>query len=168
MRTGEDMSEHVPGPPPAEAVLIRLVRQASGKSAGETAAAGGLSKSRLSQVEAGHQGRASGYRATVLADGPLARIAAYLNITPEELDEAGRRGAADVLRMIARRPARAEQDDRPQLVRDAWDDPQVRTLWGFKHTRDEVKLGMIADYLAARDNADEADGAEVRDFRAAR
>lgn len=43
-------------------------------------------------------------------------------------------------------------DPRPELVRRNWADPQVRQLWELEHTPDDVKAGLVATYMAARDS----------------
>ena len=89
--------------PPPEAVLLRLARKAAGIGTRDAAAAGGISKARLSQIENGYERRMGQYKSVHGKDSTVAHLAAFTGVTPEELDEAQRPDAAAVLRVILRR-----------------------------------------------------------------
>lgn len=92
-----------PAPPP-EAALIRLAREASGMSP-EVAAARAAIKlggSRWRHIERGYETRDRLVRAP---DKTLAHMAHVVDVSPERLEEAGREGAAAILREILRREA---------------------------------------------------------------
>lgn len=101
-------------PPPPEAALIRLAREAAGLSP-ETAAArmiaSAIGGSRWRQIEAGYRGD-SGKK--VEAKAPtLAHMALAVGVTAERLAEVGREDAAAILEEVAlkagkRNPASAE------------------------------------------------------------
>jgi hypothetical protein len=91
--------------PPREAVLIRLAREAAGMTAPEAAKEAAISAARWSQIEDGYEirrGRAYPVRGQ---DDEIAPMAAATGLAPHRLDQAGRAGAADVLREILRRRA---------------------------------------------------------------
>ncbi|WDO09893.1 helix-turn-helix domain-containing protein [Streptomyces murinus] len=95
-------------PPPPEATLIRLAREASGLSP-ETAAARmeiKFSGSRWRQIEKGH--RRDSDTAVVAPHPTLAHMAWALGITSDRLAETGRHEAADILREMERSKAPAQ------------------------------------------------------------
>lgn len=105
-----------PAPPP-EAVLLRVVRKASGITLASAAKAAGISKAWLSSIENGYDSRGpeGGIRPVRASDDIVARLAAFLNISPERLEAEGRRpDAAAVLREMQR--------DRPAQGGDALDE----------------------------------------------
>src|SRR5262249_51851431 len=107
-----------PAPTPA-GVLIRLVREAAGKSIPASAAAvrergGRVSIARWSQIESGSELRRTRYRTVRANPGTLAHMAAVLGITPERLaTEGGRPDAAAVLAEMQRSDERAALLDEP-------------------------------------------------------
>jgi transcriptional regulator with XRE-family HTH domain len=92
-------------PPPPEAQLVRLVREAAGLSA-ESAAArveSKLSGSRWRQIERGYRGDLA---TTVVApDKTLAQMCHALGITPDRLAATGRAEAAHILEEMQRSEA---------------------------------------------------------------
>lgn len=133
-----------PAPPP-EAVLIRLVREASGISVADAAKAAGISKARWSQVESGSETRLGRYRPVTGSRMLIAHMAAAVGADPERLAATGPRGAeaAQVLAEIVRqreagqhhlaedgRPLYADPEDQ-RVADDAWEaaarlEPEVR------------------------------------------
>jgi transcriptional regulator with XRE-family HTH domain len=101
--------------PPPEAALIRIAREARGLSHAEaseriTIQMGGR---RWRQIEDGYESTKSGKRASA-GDMQLAHMASVVGVTPDELEEVGRGGAAQVLRRILLEDA---QED-PYALRD--------------------------------------------------
>lgn len=108
-------------PPPPEARLIRLAREAQGLSpevaASKTPLLGG---SRWRQVEAGYRGKD---RVPVIGKAHvIAHMARIVGVTADRLEEVGRTDAAEVLREIElqdtrREPAPPTRDDlRERLI----------------------------------------------------
>ncbi|MFD7793553.1 hypothetical protein [Streptomyces sp. NPDC059759] len=92
-------------PPPAEATLIRLVREAAGLSP-ETAAARmetRFSGSRWRQIERGW--RKDSDTPVIAPDVTLAQMCFTLGISADRLAETGRESAVDILREIERSKA---------------------------------------------------------------
>ncbi|WP_340382242.1 hypothetical protein U5640_36190 [Streptomyces sp. SS7] len=89
--------------PPAEAVLIRVARQARGLSPEEAAALLPirLSGARWRQIENGYE-RRNPPKPVRAPDKTLAHMAHAVGVTPERLEEAGRPEAAEILREILR------------------------------------------------------------------
>jgi transcriptional regulator with XRE-family HTH domain len=92
-----------PSPPP-EAVILRLARKAAGITSPSAASAVGISKARLSQIETGSERRLGVYRPVSGKDSTIARLAAFLGVSPDRLDNAGRGDAAAVLRELQQHP----------------------------------------------------------------
>jgi len=89
--------------PPAEALLLRLVREAASVRTEDAAEAAGISKARWSQVETGYEMRRGRYKPVTARPGTLARMALALGISPQRLEDDGkRRDAALVLAEILR------------------------------------------------------------------
>ena len=87
---------------PPEAVLIRRARLASKLSPEDAAPQTGVIKARRwRQIEDG----AAGGRPTRGEDDVIAHMAAVVGVTPDQLTEAGRSEAAEILREIERRRA---------------------------------------------------------------
>lgn len=105
--------------PPPEAVLIKRHRLALGLSQPKAAARTGgvVSTTRWAQIEQGYLIRQARRYPTRASDSVLAHMAAAVGVTPEQLEELGKREAAEVLRMIrGRRPQRqAEAGGAPDL-----------------------------------------------------
>lgn len=103
-----------PGPPP-EAVLIRRARLARGLSLDEAArlvadlSGTRFSASRWSQLETGYRiahGTSVPQRAK---DGRLAQMAYVVGLQPSQLEDVGKREAAEVLRELTRQEQRRGQ-----------------------------------------------------------
>ncbi|MFK0172677.1 hypothetical protein ACIQU5_28160 [Streptomyces sp. NPDC090306] len=95
-------------PPPDEAVLIRLAREAAGLSPERAAALtdGKVGGARWRQIERGHRGDID--KPVIGPDATVAQMARAVGITPERLAEAGRERAAEILAEIQRSEPAAE------------------------------------------------------------
>jgi len=95
-------------PPPPEALLIRLVREASGMSPEAAAARMDIkfSGSRWRQIERGW--RKDSDSQVIAPDATLAHMAHTLGITAERLATTGRTGAVELLRELERASAPAQ------------------------------------------------------------
>ena len=83
----------------AERQVLRKALQASGMSARQAATKMDISDTRLRHIINGYQPAGRGQKIAVVApEDTLARIAMALDVTPEELERAGRRDAANELR----------------------------------------------------------------------
>jgi hypothetical protein len=116
-------------PAPPEASLIRVARQARGLSPEAAAALTPirLGGSRWREIEKGYKGK-DGKQRVKAPDLTLAHMAHVVGASPERLEEAGRRPAAEILREIIRQEAQAEQepmyaDLSDRLERTAWEMP---------------------------------------------
>lgn len=88
---------------PPEAELVRRARRRQRISIRQAAAAADISESRLRQIEAGYQTVTKGVQIPTLAsDVTLAHLAKAYDVTPDELEDARRPDAAEVLREIIR------------------------------------------------------------------
>lgn len=132
-------------PPPPEASLIRVARQARGLSPERAAVLTRirLGGSRWREIERGYKGRDTGkfVRAPSLT---LAHMAQVVGVSPERLDEAGRRDAADILREIQRQEAEQEAQPYADLS-----DRLERAIWEIPGLAEEDKI-MIIDALRRR------------------
>lgn len=82
-----------------EGVLIQRVMQQRGLSASRVARLAGISPERWRQITNGYEAAGRGQRVEVIAPaGTLAKMAHAIGISPEQLEEAGRTDAAQVLR----------------------------------------------------------------------
>jgi transcriptional regulator with XRE-family HTH domain len=98
-----------PSPPP-EASLLHRARESAEITMAEAAKTAGITDTRWSQIERGHE-RRKGIDVPARAKaGTLARMARAIGISPERLESEGQRpDAAEILREILR-------DDRPATV----------------------------------------------------
>lgn len=98
------MTEQLP-PAPPEGKLIKRALAASGITQREAARRAGISDTRWRQIVSGYQavgGTKASFRSP---DETLARMAYVVAVTPEQLEEAGREGAANALRVLEERQA---------------------------------------------------------------
>jgi transcriptional regulator with XRE-family HTH domain len=90
-------------PAPAEAVLIRLAREAAGIRVSDAAERAGISVARWSQIESGSETRAGRVNPVRAKPGTIARMAREVGLTPERLAGEGKRpDAAAILGEIIR------------------------------------------------------------------
>lgn len=109
--------------PPPEAVLIRRARQARGLTRAEAAERSSVVKaSRWGQIENGYVMKAGVPVPTKPGDMQLAHMARVVGLSPERLDEVGRRDAAEILREILEQD-RVYADMSDRLERTAWEMP---------------------------------------------
>lgn len=110
-----------------EGALIAKALGESGESARTAASQIGISDTRLRQIISGKQPAGGGNSFPVIAPSiTIARIAQYFDISPEELEEAGRDDAAEDLRKIWT-GSKATAHDRdgetlPRLIKDRMGD----------------------------------------------
>lgn len=107
-------------PPPAEASLLRLAREAAGLSP-EAAAARmkvKFSGSRWRQIEAGY--RADSSRQVVAPDRTLAQMAHAVGVSSERLKTAGRAEAAEILHEIERTAEAGRTEESPLTKLPEW------------------------------------------------
>ncbi|MFJ2719440.1 hypothetical protein [Streptomyces sp. NPDC087437] len=105
-------------PPPPEATLVRLVREAAGLSP-ETAAARmdiKFSGSRWRQIERGW--RKDSDTPVMAPDATLAHMSFTLGISSERLAETGRDKAVEILRELERSKAPAPEEPEPSPLAD--------------------------------------------------
>jgi len=130
--------------PPPWGMAITAARKRAGLSAREAARRAGISEGRWRQITGGYQVVSPQVYAQV--HGPaatVARMAAVVGITPEELRAAGR---ADAGRELARQQQRSHGEEMLERVR-ALDTSQAREL-----------LATIAMQLGVRLSASDEDG----------
>ena len=161
-------------PPPAEARLIRLAREATGMTAGEAAKStnGLVSAVYWRDVERGH-GTRRGERVPTRASARLlAHMARAVRVSPERLEGEGERpDAAGVLREMLRedpspRPPFDEDDEGEPQGDEAWvlfpDDPTLRHVWRMPGdpmmTEDENRERRLAFIAWIREQREEAYG----------
>lgn len=106
--------------PPPEAVLLRRARLARGLSLDEAArlvadmSGSRFSASRWSQLETGYRIVAGGPIPQRATDGRLAQMAFAVGLAPEQLEDAGRLEAAQVLRELERQRGREAGQQEPE------------------------------------------------------
>jgi transcriptional regulator with XRE-family HTH domain len=102
--TDDGQAMHRP-PPPPEAALIHLVRDAAGLKIPGVAHLAGISPARWSQIENGYESRRGHVKPVTARAVTLAHMAAAVGLSPERLEtEGGRPDAAAILREIHRSP----------------------------------------------------------------
>ncbi|WP_158920608.1 hypothetical protein [Streptomyces sp. NBRC 109706] len=92
------MSERPPQRP--EGALIETAQRSLRIQVKDAAQAAGISLSHWRQIVTGCQAIKGGYKSVRAPDGTLAKMANAVGVTPEELESAGRAGAASALRAI--------------------------------------------------------------------
>lgn len=103
MQQGRCTPVSEPKPPPPEATLIRVARDATRMTLAAAALRASMSPQRWSQIENGYQRRAGGCKAVVGPPAAIAHMAYAVGVTPERLEEVRRPDAAEILREILRR-----------------------------------------------------------------
>lgn len=86
--------------PPPEAALIKTAQKRARITVRQAAADAGLSTERWRQITTGYQSVRGGYVEVHAPDDTLARMAHAVSVTPDQLTEAGRAEAADILREL--------------------------------------------------------------------
>lgn len=152
------MSEHGALPPPPEASLIRLARQARGLSPEQAADRTPIKIKgyRWRQIENGYRGKIGASARTIAPDTTLAHMAHTVGVTPERLEEAGRGDAAEILREIQRQAA--EEVTRTAAPYADLADPHERAVW--ESAADETLKRQIIDLIRkGRDVGGQAESA---------
>ncbi|MFF3847976.1 hypothetical protein [Streptomyces sp. NPDC002328] len=150
-------------PPPPEATLIRLVREASGLSP-ETAAARmeiKFSGSRWRQIEKGY--RRDSDTEVIAPDATLAHMCWTLGITSDRLAETGRTKAVEILREMerAKAPTPAPPEAAPLAELDEWQQQVILNTLDNQPRSDREKALLLrtlaAKIEAAADDGDDGD-----------
>ena len=131
--------------PPPEATLITLARKAAGLSvpaAIRKTAEDVIGAARWSQLENGYEVKAGQPVPVRGRDDTIAHMAFAVGVTPDELDEAGRPDAGDVLREILRQQEKARQAAVVDEERH-FDDHRLQSIWDLKALPAATRLGMI-------------------------
>lgn len=138
--------------PPAEARLIRIAREATGMTAADAARStnGILSPAYWRDIERGYGGRRGQRVPSRASDRVLAHMARTVGVSPERLEEAGRAGAAEVLREALRAidPAEAEL---MRLVRENPDDEVLRLIATRGGASAKTRLSEATQWLDTRE-----------------
>lgn len=135
------MPPDTPAVPP-EALLIRRARLAAGLKVHEAAVRAGMSPTRWTQIETGHETRRGKQAPAFAPDGRLAAMARVVGVTPQELAEAGRKDAAGVLDEMLRRER--AQNDEPVFPGD----PELERIRRQVESDPEAAISRLADGLA--------------------
>lgn len=115
------MEDYEPSP---AARLIETRRLAQGVSMRKAAAAAELSEGRWRQIAKGYQQAARGMRVPVnTTPETLARMAAAVNVEPDEMERAGHPDVADLLRAMS-----APRDDPPTSLSEVSDEELLREV----------------------------------------
>jgi hypothetical protein len=147
------MDERPPQPP--EGKLIADALERSGLSIREASKRAGISYGRWRQISSGYQNVSPGSWARVTAPArTLARMAAVVNVSADEMAEAGREDVAQVMREGASRHLSAVPSDGAP-VEQAMN--AIRRVEGL--TEDEVRaFEMLARGMAASRAGEEENG----------
>lgn len=128
--------------PPPEASLLYRARESAGVTLADAAKAAGITDTRWSQIERGHERRKGIDVPARARAGTLARMARAIGIPPERLESEGQRpDAAEILREILRQPTPGPRPLRPALsvpVTAASEAEEVLARLLAEHSGDEV------------------------------
>jgi transcriptional regulator with XRE-family HTH domain len=145
-------------PPPPEGALLHRARESAEITIADAAKSAGITDTRWSQIERGHERRKGMDVPARAKAGTLARMARAIGIPPERLESEGRRpDAAEILREILRtEPAAVSLSGSGTLTVSADDEAMAReaeilfpgdrtkqAIWRTREPR-EVKLEIIA------------------------
>lgn len=148
-----------PDEPPAappEAHLIRVARRARGNKSPETLTAPAdvpIKAARWRHIEQGYSSRNKPVRAPA---GTLAHMAHIVGVTPEQLVDANRADAAEVLREILRQEQAGASADASPIEPDM-NDQYERDIWEFPDVSVDARRGLLKlwrDNQARRNNED--------------
>jgi transcriptional regulator with XRE-family HTH domain len=117
-------------PPPPEGALLHRARESAEITIADAARAAGITDTRWSQIERGHERRKGMDVPARAKAGTLARMARAIGVSPERLESEGRRpDAAEILREILRtEPAPVRRN--PFAFAANWgDEPQDDDAW---------------------------------------
>jgi len=136
-----------PDPTP-EGKLIRRAMQRKGVNAPDVAPLAGISTGRWRHIVNGAQplGRGQYHRVVAPAD-TLAKMAMAVDLTPEQLQQAGRGDAAAVLRELLAVEAPRDRFTDPQTG-EVYVDPDERDLWRLNRLPADTRRRLIY-YLRA-------------------
>lgn len=132
---------------PAEGALIQRAMIRERLSARQAATKAGMSEGRWRQIVSGYQS-ARGQHIPVTAPAPtLAHMAKAVGLTPEDLTEAGRGDAADVLRDLAQ----TRPEPKPPLEKASRSEALTRVMRSKDLTDDQKR--RIVELLIAEQAA---------------
>ena len=151
-------------PPPPEGSLLRRVRESAGISLTDAAKAAGITDTRWSQIERGHERRKGMDVPARAKAGTLARMARAIGIPPERLETDGQRpDAAEILREIEREPQSASlravpsgppaaegttsEQLRDELLKRYKDDGVVQALGAQRGKKASTVVAEILEWL---------------------
>jgi transcriptional regulator with XRE-family HTH domain len=122
--------------------LVRNARTARGLSPEKAAEATPirLKGGRWRQIEAGYERLRPTVKTVTAPPGTLAHMARVVGLTPERLEEVGRRDAAEILREILRQE-REQAEDEPVLPNLT--DEHERTVWEMPGVPEDARRRMI-------------------------
>jgi len=141
---------------PPEGKLIAEALTRSGLSIRKASKLAGISYGRWRQIASGVQNVSPGSYGRVTAPaGTLARMAAVVKVTPEQLESSGRPDAARELREILRRDD--EPDAALDLIRQTWGDADyapgfIQGIWHSDMWTPGQKLSLIRSYIDSQQN----------------
>jgi hypothetical protein len=145
-----------PAPPP-EATLIGLARKAAGLSvpaAVRRTTEDVIGQARWSQIESGYENKAGRPVPVRGRDDTVAHMSFAVGVTPEELEDAGRPDAADVLRIILRQQEKLHRAMAAIEEERHYSDARLQQIWDIKELPIGVRKGLIRfaeGYLADQD-----------------
>jgi hypothetical protein len=146
-------------PPPAEATLIRLVREAAGLSPEAAGARISLSGSRWRQIERGWRGDSN--TQVTAPDATLAQMCHTLGIDADRLAETGRTGAVEILRELERpkTPAPTPEVSEPLAKLEEWQQKVILNALDERPRSAREKallLRSLAQQIEAQDSTSES------------
>lgn len=149
-------------PPPAEATLVRLVREAAGLSPEAAGARIGLSGSRWRQIERGW--RKDSDRPVIAPDVTLAQMCHALGIDADRLAETGRTTAVEILRELERpkMPAPAPEVSEPLARLEEWQQKVILNVLD-ERPRSAREKALLLRSLAQQIEAQESAGESTND-----
>lgn len=123
------MSSPSPPQPRPEGALIKTALKRSRLSARKAATLAGISEGRWRQIMNGYQTVSRGMHIPVVGpDETLAAMADVVDVAPEQLVEAGRPGAAEVLRLVRAEQAKRNSEPTDEELAATTTDPRWQML----------------------------------------
>lgn len=157
--------EQRPDPTP-EGLLIQRAMVRKGVNATDVAAGAGITPGRWRHIVNGAQPLGGGrYHPVRAPAATLARMALAVDVTPEELEAAGRPDAAEVLRDLGGQAPPPEQDWLDPDTGEEYTDDDERDVWGLTRLPAAERRKLIY-YMRAERARQQAEGAGDRGRRA--
>lgn len=124
---------------PEEGKLVADALARKGLSIREASRRAGISYGRWRQITSGYQNVSPGSYARVRAPAAtLARMAAIVDVTPAQMEAAGRPDAAEILTEIQVPATPAQGSGGPHFR-----DPRLAAIWAIDGLPEDVRRGMI-------------------------